>query len=116
MTTTDPFDTEFWPYYLRPVKKIAARDALRWALHHHNPDGQLMTQIRAALIRQAIEQPDGRFWTTPEKWIYGLRWTDEPIRKPDTRTPEQRARDERHAAAVSQQMEFAKRRHREEAS
>lgn len=78
----DPFDTVFWPNYPRKEKKIAARDALSWALKHHNPDGLLMERIGIALAWQFELNPDWHYWTTPEKWILAQRWTDEPPRKP----------------------------------
>ena len=102
------FDTKFWPFYPRREKKIAAQDACRWAFQNHNGDGRLEERCEATLAWQFAAQPDWRFWTTPDKWFLGQRWTDEPPAKPMSEFERERA--ERHQRSLAQQMAHAMKR------
>jgi hypothetical protein len=107
----DWFDTEFWPRYPRKEKKIAARDAMRWAMQNHNQDGKLRARIVAALTWGIEVRPEWNFWTTPDKWILGQRWTDEPpMSKAKPLTEFERQREASHQRAIAQQIEYARKR------
>ena len=75
------FDTEFWPRYPRKEKKVAARDAMRWAMQNHNQDGTLQEQILRALTWQIEVHSEWKYWTSPDRWLLNQRWTDEPPRR-----------------------------------
>lgn len=77
MTQGEQFEAEFWKRYPRKEKKIAARDAWRWAMQNHNQDGQLVEKIVAALIWQTEVHSEWKYWTSPDRWLLGQRWTDE---------------------------------------
>ena len=68
----------FWRAYPRREKKQAAKDAFRWAMQHHNGDGQLLTRILATLAWQAEQQQEVRYWQMADRWLLGQRWEDEP--------------------------------------
>lgn len=86
----DPFDV-FWTAYPRKQNKMAARDAFRWALQHFNQDGRLVERILGALAWQREEQPNPRYWPTPDKWLLKERWTDEPLEEVIEPTARERA-------------------------
>jgi hypothetical protein len=67
----------FWSGFLRREKKQAARDAFRWAMQNHNEDGKLLERILETLEWQRVVTPDRQFWTTPDRWLLGMRWEDE---------------------------------------
>lgn len=104
MTHLEQFETEFWPRYPRREKKIAARDAWRWAMQNHNQDGQLVEKILAALTWQTEVHPEWKFWTSPDRWLLQQRWTDEPPRK--MRTAEEQQREARHQVSLRQATEY----------
>lgn len=69
----------FWAAYPRRKDKVSARDAFRWAMQHHNQDGQLLDTMLSAIAWQRIEQPEPQFWPMAQKWLLTERWTDEPL-------------------------------------
>jgi hypothetical protein len=77
---TDPFD-DWWAHYPKPVKKIPARDAFRWAMQNHNADGTLPERMINTVIWQKASglYSAPKYWPDPDKWILTQRWTDEPL-------------------------------------
>ena len=108
------FDTEFWPRYPRKEKKIAARDALRWAMQNHNQDGTLQAQILRALTWQIEVHSEWKYWTSPDRWILNQRWTDEAPARPKSQA--EQVRDAKHSAAEQQAMDYWRKKHAERAS
>ena len=68
----------FWCAWPKKVKRLAARDAFRWAMDHHDKDGRLLTRMLAAIRRQTAER-SARYLPDPDKWLLGARWLDDPL-------------------------------------
>jgi hypothetical protein len=77
MVNLDEAFAQVWAVYPRREKKIASRDMLKWALQNHNGDGQLIGKIVAALAWQFDVQPEWKYWTTLDRWLWAQRWEDE---------------------------------------
>ena len=105
----------FWAVWPKPVKKQAAKDAMRWALHHYdNPPGTLLQAMLDTIAWQLTFYREPRFFPDPNKWILEMRWTDEPPRKiVDRRKVEAEAK---HSAAEQQAMDYWRKKHAERAS
>lgn len=103
MVNLDEDFAQVWAVYLRRDKKIASKDALKWALQNHNGDGQLIAKILAAITWQSEVQPEWRYWTSLDRWLLARRWEDDP---PIRTSPGQAMRDAKHEAAKAQQIEY----------
>lgn len=105
----------FWAAWPKPVKKQAAKDAMRWALHHYdNPPGSLLQAMLDTIAWQRGFYREPQFFPDPNKWILEMRWTDEPPRK--IVDPAARVRDAKHEASLAQQREYFAQKQRERAS
>ncbi len=67
----------FWSAWPKRVKRQAAADAFRWAVQHHNGDGQLLARMLDTIAWQRTFYGGPQYLPDPNKWLLECRWEDE---------------------------------------
>lgn len=68
---------QFWAAWPKRVKRQEAMDAFRWAMAHHNEDGQLLERMIATIAWQRRFYGGAQYLPDPNKWLLACRWEDE---------------------------------------